>query len=202
MTKQTIAAFDFDGTLTYRDSFFTFLIYTFGYWGFIRRVLPILPKLVLYLLGKVSRVEAKEALLAQFFKGVPVEKVLKLGEVFAKEKLPSQFRPEALDRLHWHQKQGHRCMIVSASVNVWLEPWAKVNGIETVLSSRLEVDDRQLVTGKLEGKNCRREEKVIRLKEELGALDQYVIYAYGDTVGDKEMLEAADFPFYRKFPNE
>lgn len=199
MKKQTVAAFDFDGTLTYRDSFFTFLIHTFGLWGFCCRVLPILPQLILYVLGKATRTDAKEALLGRFFNGMHIDKLRELGEVFAQEKLPSQFRPEALERLHWHQKQGHRCLIVSASVDVWLEPWARENGIEKVLSSRLLVDENQRVSGRLLGENCRRAEKVRRLEEELGPLDQYELYAYGDTEGDKEMLEAADHPYYRKF---
>ncbi len=200
--KAVIAAFDFDGTLTYRDSFFMFIIHTFGWWGLIWKSLPILPKLVMYLFGKVSRTEAKEALLTQFFKGMTIDKVRKLGAVFAKEKLPSQMRPNAINRLRWHQKQGHRTLIVSASVDVWLEPWAEENGIEQVLSSRLEVDGEGCVTGKLTGKNCRREEKVRRLEEALGPLDQYEVYAYGDTIGDKEMMKAADYPYFCWFPEE
>ncbi|ADI39174.1 protein CicA [Waddlia chondrophila 2032/99] len=197
--KKGVAAFDFDGTLTYRDSFFQFLIYTFGWWDFIRKTLPILPKLVWYLLGKVSRTEAKESLLTQFFKGRPMDEVRKMGESFVKSQFV-KFRPEALARLRWHQRQGHRCFIVSASVDVWLEPWAKENGIERVLSSRLEVDHKGCVTGKLAGKNCRREEKVHRLEEVLGPLENYEIYAYGDTIGDKEMMKAADHPYFCWFP--
>lgn len=202
MKKQPVAAFDFDGTLTYRDSFFTFLIYTYGWPTFLFKVLPILPKLILYLLGRVSRQDAKEALLGRFFKGMSIDEVRKLGEAFTKNKLHTQFRPEALNRLRWHQMQGHRCFIVSASVDVWLEPWARENGIEKVLSSRLKVDENQRVSGKLDGENCRRGEKVRRLEQELGSLDQYELYAYGDTEGDKEMLAAADHPYYREFPED
>lgn len=200
--KECIAAFDFDGTLTYRDSFFLFLIHTFGWPKLIFKTLPILPKLILYLLGKVSRSEAKEALLTQFLKGMPIETVRKLGEQFAASELSSHLRPNALARLLWHQQQGHRCLIVSASLDFWLEPWAKAHGVEQVLSSRLEVDESGRVTGKLLGKNCRREEKVHRLEEALGSLDQYEIHAYGDTIGDKEMMIAADHPYFCWFPEE
>jgi phosphatidylglycerophosphatase C len=201
-SKPVVAAFDFDGTLTYRDSFVLFLIDNFGLFGVCWRIVPVLPTLVLYLFGKASRQEAKECLISRFFSGVPIEKVLEMGERFARGTLTGQFRPEALGRLQWHQRSGHRCIIVSASLDVWLEPWARANGLEGVISSRLEVDKEGKVTGRLEGTNCRRAEKVRRLQEVLGSLDEYVIYAYGDSKGDKELLEAADYPFYRAFPAE
>lgn len=198
--KNVIAAFDFDGTLTYRDSFLQFLLYTFGWRHVIWNVIPILPKLFGYLLGIVSRKGAKEALISQFLQGRTEQSARQLGIAFAREQLPSQIRPEALQRLLWHQNAGHTCIIVSASLDIWLVPWAEENGIERVLSSRLAVNEEGCITGKLLGKNCRRQEKVKRIEEEFGPLGQYTLYAYGDTKGDKEMLESADYSYYRIFP--
>jgi len=36
----------------------------------------------------------------------------------------------------------------------------------------------------------------------LGSRDSYTLYAYGDSRGDKELLSAADFSFYKKFTAE
>ena len=200
--KNIIAAFDFDGTLTHRDSFLPFLVYSFGWRHVVWKMVPILPKLIGYLFGIASRQEAKEALITQFFQGRTEQSVRELGEVFAKERLPLEIRPEALRCLRRHQKAGHTCIIVSASLDIWLVPWADANGIGQVLSSRLAFDEKGCVIGKLQGKNCRRQEKVRRMQEALGPLNEYILYAYGDTKGDKEMLEAADCSFYRAFPEE
>lgn len=201
-TKQSIAAFDFDGTITYRDSFLVFLFYTFGPLSTVVKLLFLLPHFIGFLIGKVSRKAVKEAIITRFLKGLSLEKVQKFGEKFAREKLDSQLRPEAVERIKWHQARGNRCLIVSASLDIYLVPWAKRHGFEDVLSSRLAIDDHGNITGKLLGNNCRREEKVRRLTEKLGSLSDYTLYAYGDTEGDKEMLKAADFPFFRKFFNK
>lgn len=199
-TKQSIAAFDFDGTITYRDSFFIFLLYTFGFLPSLLRFILLVPQLVGFLAGMISRKEVKEAVIARFLKGLPIENLQVLGEKFAREKLDTQLRPEAVARIKWHQERGDRCLLVSASPDLYLLPWAKRHGFEDVLSSRLAVDDEGKITGKLLGNNCRRGEKVRRLSEKLGSLTDYTLYAYGDSEGDKEMLEAANHPFYRKFP--
>jgi phosphatidylglycerophosphatase C len=200
--KPVVAAFDFDGTITYCDSTFLFLIFVKGYVKSFLLLLTKIPLLAAFIIGKATRQETKESMFKTFFRGKSEEDINQLGERFAKTKLPRYIRPKAKERIQWHQKQGHHCILVSASISAYLEPWAKVMGFKNVLASNLEVDEKGNVTGKLQGLNCRREEKIQRLKELLGPLEDYKIYAYGDSEGDKEMLEAADMPFYRTFPSE
>ena len=200
--KPVIAAFDFDGTITYRDTTFFFLLFIKGYLKTFLYMLKKIPILILFLLGKTSRQETKESIFEIFLKGKSISELKLLGEAFAKNVLPKKIRKEAQERINWHLKQGHRCLLVSASIDTYLIPWAHAMGFEKVLSSRLEIDENGIVTGKLEGLNCRREEKVRRLKEFLGPLEQFCIFAYGDSRGDKEMLEVADVPFYRMMPIE
>lgn len=70
--------------------------------------------------------------------------------------------------------------------------------IKTVLASKLETN-QQTITGKLQGNNCRGKEKVKRLQEIFGDKNNYFLYAYGDSLGDKELLEYADVSFYKPF---
>ncbi len=201
-SRTTIAAFDFDGTITYRDSLLPFLIFSKGFfkaWILIASNLPILLR---FLDGKASRQDVKESLLKTFFKGESNEELEELGNAFAKDSLSKHVRPEALHRISWHQKQGHRCVLISASIETYLVPWARLHGFDDVLASKLALDKKGHVTGKLDGWNCRGSEKIRRLQELLGPLDAYEIYAYGDSRGDKELLEAANFPFYRRMPEE
>ena len=195
--KQLVAAFDFDGTLTYHDTLYYFLLYTHGIVKAYYHFFFLLPTLIAYLMGKIDRQHTKEKILYRFFSGTPINSVRK-REAFAQEKLHHHLRPEAMQRLQWHLKQGHRCILISASLDVYLQPWSKIAGFQENLTSQL-ADENGIVTGKLIGKNCRGSEKVRRLQEILGPREGYYLYAYGDSDGDRELLAYADAPFYRKF---
>ena len=199
--RKSVAAFDFDGTITYRDSFPAFLFYAVGPVQAIWKFFLSAPFLIGFALKLVSRQKAKEGVLTRFFKGWPEEKLAQIGERFAREKIPKTIRPEALKRLKWHQERGDCLALVSASVDIYLKPWGKSMGFDHILTSRVEVDRDGKVTGFLIGSNCRREEKVRRLEESIGPTEEYELFAYGDSDGDHELLEAADHPFYRRMPS-
>jgi phosphatidylglycerophosphatase C len=87
-------------------------------------------------------------------------------------------------------------ILVSASLEIYLLPWAKTIGLDQVIGTRLAVQNG-LLTGRIIGQNCYGAEKVKRLQAVLGDLSQYCIYAYGDSRGDRELLEIATCPYYR-----
>lgn len=120
-----------------------------------------------------------------------------LGEAYVKQRLPKILRPAGLQKLKWHQAQGHQIVIVSASTDYWLKPWTLGMGFE-LLATQLEINDNQL-TGCYLGENCHGDEKVHRIKAayDLAKFDE--IYAYGDTSGDKPMLALAHHAFYKPF---
>lgn len=195
--KSVVAAFDFDGTLTRRDTFMAFLLHTAGPLQFSRHLTALLPTLAAYGAGLLRNDVAKERVLTRFLTGMPLNQLQQQGEQFATRKLPRLLRPEAMARLDWHQTQGHRCLVVSASLELYLTPWAKQRGALDVIGSRLEVAEDGSVTGKLQGANCHGEEKVRRLQQLLGPRDTYTLYAYGDSPGDRPLLAYADRGFYR-----
>ncbi len=195
----TLAVFDFDGTLTYRDSFFPFIRMAVGFPGFFWGLVRLSPVLLGYITRIVKNSDAKEAVLRYFFCGLDFDVFQKLGNRFALERLPGLLRPAAIRRLKWHQQHGHRIIIVSASLETYLRPWAKTIGCDHVIGTKIEVVAGQL-TGRLSGKNCYGPEKVKRLEALLGKLDAYCVYAYGDSKGDRELLAAADKGFFRQFP--
>ena len=55
------------------------------------------------------------------------------------------------------------------------------------------------ITGKIDGKNCHGSEKVCRIEERYNLSDYTDIYCYGDTRGDKPMLELGTIKFYKPF---
>ena len=199
MNKPVVAAFDFDGTLTRSDSFLPFLRMVVGDIRYVRQMLHLSPVLLGYGVGLVKNNEAKARVLARFFAGQDVKKIEQVAQNFATRQLPAQIRPAALARLFWHQQQGHRCVIVSASLECYLRPWAQTVGVTEIIGSRLTTD-AGCYTGQLAGANCYGAEKTRRLAELLGERDAYVLYAYGDSKGDRELLAMADHAYFRQVP--
>lgn len=197
-SKPIVAAFDFDGTLTFRDSLLPFLLSIAGPFQTFINVFFEIPSFVQYAFGFLNRQGVKEALLNRFLKNMSRHELQEHAQQFSKNVLPNMIRPEGLARIAWHRNQGHRCILVSANLDIYLEPWAKSAGFQDALTSKVEFSEDEKVTGRLSGLNCRGMEKVRRLTELLGPREKYELYAYGDSKGDQELLDFADKPFYRR----
>lgn len=198
-TKMVVAAFDFDGTLTHRDTLFPFLLHVAGPLEFSFKFLSLLPTLSLYALGMMKNDIAKIKVLRRFLADMDMAALQQQALQFAEKKLPSLLRSEAMQRLEWHKQQGHRCVVVSASLEIYLRPWASKVGFSDILGSKLVEQADGTISGNLLGENCFGPEKMRRLEALLGKRDEYILYAYGDSRGDKELLSAADYPYYKKF---
>ncbi|MDD5180379.1 MAG: HAD-IB family hydrolase, partial [Gallionellaceae bacterium] len=195
-----VAAFDFDGTLTRRDTLLPFLLYLLGGAQVMRHALLLSPTLAGYGLGLINNGIAKERVFVQCLAGMEMDELQQQGERFAALVLPGLLRQEALQRLEWHRQQGHRCVAISASLALYVQPWALRAGFDGVIATHLETREDGRISGKLSGKNCFGIEKVRRLEALLGPRSGYTLYAYGDSRGDKELLSSADYAYYRQFP--
>lgn len=195
--RQVVAAFDFDGTITTHDSLISFVIFIYGPIKTTVIFASMLPFFIKMLFGFTTRLQIKEEILSRFFKGLAMDDLCAQGDLYAKTCLNKIVRPKAFKGIEWHQKQGHKCLLISASIDVYLRPWAKKMGFDAVISSELEIDQYHLITGRLKGKNCRGKEKVRRLLEMEGDKQGFYLYAYGDSQGDKELLALADSAHYR-----
>lgn len=198
--RTKIVAFDFDGTLTYRDTLFPFLCNTVGIRNFILNMVAVLPTLIGYQIGLIPKKVAKQRILSRYLKGKSMDWLRQKAEEFSMKHLPRLLRPDALDRFYWHKGEGHRCLIISASLEHYIRPWARQAGFDDVIGTRLEISDAGYITGNIEGLNCFGEEKVQRLESKVGPKANYILYAYGDSPGDKDLLSHADYPYYRLKP--
>ena len=199
-TRPIVAAFDFDGTVTSGDSLFPFLRFAAGPSRFLIKMAASLPVLAGFAVGATPNDVAKERVLQRFFAGVPIAALNIVGAKFARERLPQLVRPEAVRRLQWHREQGHRCVLISASLQLYLQPWASTVGFDDVIGTELELRAGQVATGCFAQGNCHGAEKVRRLEKLLGSRDGYYLYAYGDSRGDRELLATADTAYYRTMP--
>ena len=135
----------------------------------------------------------KADVVRRVFTGYDAERLDKLGRAFAFDIMRRHLRPHTVDRVDWHRTQGHRLVIVSASLGVYVRPIAERLRFDAVLATELEVDDDGRLTGRLVGANVRGAEKARRLDAWLGDMPAYV-WAYGDSSGDRELWARADRP--------
>ncbi|MCX7544472.1 HAD-IB family hydrolase [Marinicella gelatinilytica] len=192
-----LALFDFDGTISRKDSMVDFIQFLVGKRRYYNGLVKQSPMLLSYLLKRISNSDAKQALMAHYFSDYSTREFETLARTYGEQKLPRIIRPKALQRIQWHQAQKHRIVIVSASVEDWLTSWTEHINVELIASQLDKSKDH--ITGYLQGHNCHGIEKVRRIKHHLKLEDYSHIYAYGDSAGDKEMLALADEAHYKPF---
>jgi phosphatidylglycerophosphatase C len=192
---RVVAAFDFDGTITRRDTLLPFLVYACGRARVAAALAAVAPRLSLALAGRGSRDDAKVALLRRVVAGRDASEITAAGRAFADRLAgdPGHFRADVLDRVRWHRDAGHEIVLVSASLTTYLDPLAPRLGFDTVLATTLEVAPDGRLTGRRAGLNCRGAEKVARLDAWLAG-SACTLWAYGDSSGDDELLARADRP--------
>lgn len=191
-----VAAFDFDGTMTVRDSFNAFLRWRSGK----RRFMRMIPAVLAYA-GHRDRGRIKAAAVRTFLGGVTRAELERDAEAFAEEAWPRLMRPDALARWRHHQAAGDLCVIVTASPELTVAPFARRLGADHLLGTPLVFSAGGRVVGMDRIENCRGEEKVRRLREAFGP-DVRLVAAYGDTSGDREMLAIAQHPGFRVFTGQ
>ena len=192
-----LSIFDFDGTLTWRDSFVPFLRFAFGNYRFALKMSRTGLSGVGYLYGAMDRDRMKARLIRHFLKGVEANWVADKAHAFCEANFTRMMRPEGLLGVADELAQGRIVSLCSASPAIVLEPFAKRLGV-SLIATELEVVNGVL-TGRINGLNCRRAEKVRRLERAFGALEGRHLRAWGNSSGDTELLAAADEAHYQLF---
>lgn len=192
-----VVAFDFDGTLTIRDSFTAFLRWRAGPGAWALGLVKMAPAVATYARDR-DRGRIKAASVREFLKGVPRAALEADAERFAERVWAGFMRPDALKVWNdWGARGAHR-VIVTASPETTVAPFARRLGADALLGTLLTFDSQDRVTGAFDTPNCRGEEKVRRLREVYGD-DLRLTAAYGDTSGDTEMIAIAEEKGFRVF---
>lgn len=192
-----IAFFDFDGTITSKDTLAEIIKFYKGKVAYYTGLVILSPVLIAYKLGILSNHRAKEMMIRFFFKGMDLNDFDSLCKEFTRVKLPALLRKQALTEIRKHIQSNTKVVIVSASPVNWISPWCKQFDIDCI-ATNLETKNKQL-TGKILGRNCSGKEKVKCISAKYNLKSYSTIYAYGDTPGDLPMLALSTHKFYKPF---
>jgi HAD superfamily hydrolase (TIGR01490 family) len=190
-----LALFDFDGTITDRDTFTPFLFSTVGARRLALGRVVLAPFVIAFRLHLLPSTAMRQIIVAFGLRGRAVAAVDAAGAVFAREQIPAWVRPEARARLAWHKARGDRIVVVSASLAAYLRPWCAAEGLELIC---VELEERSgMLTGHYRGGDCSAHEKARRVRERYDLSQFATIYAYGDTVEDRELFALAHLKSYQ-----
>jgi HAD superfamily hydrolase (TIGR01490 family) len=189
-----LALFDFDGTITDRDTFAPFIYSAVSRVRVALGAALLSPMIAAYQLGVLPATRMRRAMAWMSFWGRGEEEVNEAGIAYAKT-LNNVLRKEALGRLRWHRDNGDQIVVVSASLGAYLRPWCEGNGLELICT---ELEARAgVLSGRYAGGDCSGAEKMRRVlaRYDLGRYE--VVYAYGDTEEDRELIGLAHKRYFR-----
>jgi len=190
--------FDFDGTLTRKDTLFEFARFCHGPFRFYAGLLVLAPVLALIYLGFIDKDKGKVIFLKYFFRNKSWEYLERRGQEFSVKRLPQLLRPAGIDTINRLKEKNHQVAIVSASLDIWLRPFCERYGLK-MICTRARFDQEGKFTGTFVGANCNRQEKRRRVAAEFNLKDYRLIVAYGDSRDDHHLFSLSTHYYYRPF---
>jgi len=188
--------FDFDGTLTYKDTMFMYLKF-YDSTKFRVQFLRHVPLFILLKLKLAETEKVKKSFIGSILKGQTQEKIEKKAKQFFEEHYPKIVRENALDFINNIDRNNTQSLLVTASLDIWTQPFAEAFKMQLV-STRAEFKNG-VFTGNFIGKNCNGKEKLVRIQEQINDHKYDKIIAFGDTSGDRQMLKWANEGHYQFF---
>lgn len=189
--KRKVAVFDFDGTITLTDTFVSFIKYVFGSFSCYLGFLYCSPFILLMKLNLIPNEYCKIKVFSYFFRGMDYKQFkdycFQFQYVIKKEE-----NDNIIKALQEQINNGSDVYVVSASIEDWIEPYCMQFHIKKVIGTRVEVNSSGRLTGRFIGHNCNGREKVSRFLEVEPDRNNYYLFVYGDSVGDRYMLDLAD----------
>ncbi|UBB90738.1 HAD-IB family hydrolase [Candidatus Kaistella beijingensis] len=188
--------FDFDGTLTYKDTMFLYLkFYNSAKFNF--QFLKHIPLFILLKLKLASAEKVKKSFISSILKGQSKTKIEEKSQQFFEKYYPEIIRENAIEFIQNIDREHTESYLVTASLDIWVKPFAEKFKMN-LLATRAEFKN-DIFTGNFVGNNCNGGEKVHRIKEALQGKKFDKTIAFGDTSGDKEMLEWANESHFEFF---
>lgn len=192
-----IVAFDFDGTITKKDTLIEFIKFSRGRKAFYIGFFKYAPLLFLMKIHLYSNWLVKQKIFAHFYAKESYQNFKAICKSFFQCNKCLVYS-QAIKCIENHKKEGDTVVIVTASIEDWVIYFAQWLGVDDVIGTKIEVVDGNL-SGQFFTKNCYGQEKVNRLIEKYPNRNEYELIVYGDSRGDKELLSYANQKIYKPF---
>ena len=196
---KTLILCDFDGTLFKKDSFPLFIKFHHGilklYFGYF----IFSPLIILYYLNLFDGGKLKQKMFSYYFKNFTKTKLEQLGEQFCNKVLLKDelINKDLLKTLTELKNKGAEISIVSASLDIWIKPLSDHFNYTNICTEVNYINN--IYQGDFLTKNCNNIEKKIRVMQRYDLSLYKEIIAYGDSNGDKYLMELATSKNWVKF---
>jgi len=133
---------------------------------------------------------------SQFLRGIREDSYINFGRELFESHIARLIYPESRALVQAHLKKGHTVAIISSATPYQVEPAAQDLGIDKVLCTRLEVDEKGNFTGAVIQPTCFGQGKVTAaesLAEQYG-VDLDKSFFYSDSDDDIQLLERVGNP--------
>nr|WP_040211150.1 HAD-IB family hydrolase [Clostridium polynesiense] len=189
---QKLAIFDVDYTLTKKETLmelFKFLLKKdpskFIY----------LPRAIfsglMYVIGVYDEKKVKETFL-KFIDGIHERDMEMLVKEFYEKRLSKILYNDAIEMMKNLKNQGYKIYLISASPEFYLKELYNLKIVDKIIGTRF-LCENGYHSRRMEGENCKGEEKVKRLKEELRKenieVDYKNSYMFSDSLSDKPLMD-------------
>ncbi|WP_066892424.1 HAD-IB family hydrolase [Clostridium nigeriense] len=202
-----LAIFDVDYTITKKETLMQLYKYVI-----VKDVKNIrfLPRALfsgaMYKLGVYDEKRVKESFL-KFIDKIDEKDLSILVKDFYKDVLEKILYKDAINMMKKLKGQGYKIYLISASPEFYLNEFYAIEEVDMIIGTRFFIEDKKFVR-KMDGSNCKGEEKVKRLKEVLQKknieVDYKNSYMFSDSLSDKPLLDLVGNAYlinYRKKSN-
>jgi len=175
--------FDFDGTLTTRDTLRPLAHYLAEIKKERLKLFFFYLLLILYKLNLIDDHQLKQKFLTIFLNKESLTNVKSIVKCFLADKLESLINLPAFSKLKEHLSMGDRVYLVSANFDFFLEPLIEKWKLSGLISTETEKQNTCL-TGKIIGPTCKGKYKVEKVVKKFGAAAMIDMVVYGDNEDD------------------
>lgn len=193
-----LAIFDIDYTITKKETLMELFKYSIK---IDKKNIRFLPRAVfcgfMYMLKLYDERMVKEKFL-KFIDGIKEEELAELVRRFYKDKLKAILYDDALNMMRKLKNEGYDIYLISASPEFYVKEFYDIAEVDKIIGTKFNFTNG-IFTRKMEGKNCKGEEKVRRLKEVLKEenieVDFKESYMFSDSLSDKPLLDLVGKPY-------
>ncbi len=195
---EKLAIFDIDYTITRKETLMEFFKYIVS--KDIKNI-KFLPRALysglMYGVKVYDEKRVKECFL-KFIENIDEAELAKLTKSFYDERISKILYKDAVDMIKKLKNEGYMVVLISASPEFYVKEFYAIKEVDLIIGTKFTFDSGKFVR-KMDGNNCKGEEKVKRLNEVLKEknikVDFENSYMFSDSLSDKPLLDIVGKPY-------